>query len=160
MSTVRVELLCPGCAARLEAEDLRPACSACGAKVELREGGGFESGGPIERCACCGAEALYIAKDFNKNLGPVLIGLGCIAFWWGPIAGVASLLALTLVDRVVYHLRPEVTVCYACKAVYRQIARSPKHLPYELTYDETFEGTGAKPPIEGGRAAAPGPAGS
>ena len=47
-------------------------------------------------------------------------------------------------------LRPEVTVCYACKSIYRGVARNAAHLPYELTYDETFEGTGEKPRFEAG----------
>ena len=150
MSTPSVELLCPGCGARLSTSDLTPACPACRGRIRLGPGGGFEAGGPLERCAVCGAEAFHVAKDFNKNLGPVLILLGCAGFWWGALWGIASLALLTVLDRIVYRLRPEITVCYACKSVYRGVARNPVHLPYELTYDETFEGTGEKARIEPG----------
>ena len=52
---------------------------------------------------------------------------------------------LTVLDRIVDYQRPLVTVCYACKAVYRGLELNPAHKPYELMYDETFEGTGETP---------------
>ena len=67
-----LSLLCPACSVPLDATTLAPAC-ACGARIELREGGGFEAGGPVERCAVCGSEAFHIAKDFNKNLGVAVV---------------------------------------------------------------------------------------
>ena len=145
-----VIFLCPACEAQIRARDLEPVCTACGARIRLSQGGGFPGGGPITRCAACRSEALFRAKDFNKNLGLAIVALGCIGFWWGALTGIATLLALTVADRIVYHLRPEVTVCYACKSVYRDAALNPKHVPYELTYDETFEGTGEKALYEGG----------
>jgi hypothetical protein len=145
--TPALRLLCPACGSRVTATDLAPACPACGARIELLAGTGFEAGGPIGRCAACGSEALHVAKDFNRNAGLAIVALGAAGFYWGALAGVASLAALTVLDRVVYRLRPEVTVCYACKAVYRGVARNPIHRPYELTYDETFEGTGARPRV-------------
>lgn len=148
MTASSIEMLCPACAERVTATDLAPTCGHCQARIALRPDGGFEQGGPLARCAVCGSEAFYLAKDFNKNFGPVLIALGCIGFWWGALAGIASLTALTITDRIVYRLRPEVTVCYACKSIYRAAASNPRHHPYELTYDETFEGTGEKPRFE------------
>jgi hypothetical protein len=145
--TASVTFLCPACGGQVPATSLGPTCPGCRGAIELYPGTGFESGGPIGRCAACASEALYLAKDFNKNVGPVIIALGCVGFFWGAVAGVATLAALTIADRVVYRLRPEVTVCYACKAVYRGIRPNPAHHPYELTYDETFEGTGSKPPV-------------
>jgi len=144
-----VTFLCPACSRPVRARDLRPACPSCAVVIELREGGGWEANGPLARCAVCASEALHLAKDFNKNLGPLLVALGCIGFYWGALSGIVSLAVLTVIDRIVYRLRPEVTVCYACKAVYRDVTRNPRHLPYELTYDETFEGTGQKPGFRG-----------
>ena len=145
-----LEMLCPSCGGRLTVDTLRPRCESCRAEVTLSPGGGFEGGGPLTRCAACNSEAFYIAKDFNKNLGPVIVGLGCLGFYWGALAGIASLALVTVIDRIVYRLRPEVTVCYACKSIYRAVVRNDAHHGYELTYDETFEGSGEKPRFEVG----------
>jgi len=144
LSAASVTLLCPACGQRLQATDVAPRCP-CGAALELRPETGFEQGGPLTGCAACGSEAMYIAKDFNKNVGVAIVALGCLGFFWGALVGISTLVGLTIVDRVVYHLRPLVTVCYACKSVYRDVELNPIHRPYELTYDETFEGTGSPP---------------
>jgi hypothetical protein len=145
-----VAFLCPACSARVRASGLRARCERCAAEIELGGGGGFEAGEPLRACAVCGAESLHVARDFNKNLGVAIVALGATAFYWGALAGIGTLAALTVLDRIVYALRPEVTVCYACKAVYRGLPKNPQHRPYELTYDETFEGTGQKPRFRAG----------
>lgn len=150
-----ITFLCPACEGPLRATGLDPVCPRCAANIQLSGGGGFPGPGPIVHCAACKSEALFRAKDFNKNLGLAIVALGCIGFWWGALTGILTLLALTVADRMVYYLRPEVTVCYACKSVYRGSALNPTHLPYELTYDETFEGTGAKPVYEAEERATP-----
>ncbi len=142
-----VTLLCPNCEAMLVARDESPVCDACSAHVSLRSNTPFKDP-TISDCAVCGSEALYVAKDFNKNVGVLMVLLGCIGFYWGALAGVSTLVAMTILDRIVYRLRPMVTVCYACKSVYRQLDLNPVHKGYELTFDETFEGTGETPSFE------------
>src|SRR5262249_23765194 len=100
MTGPSVTFLCPVCDGRVAAAGApRPACPACRAEIELGTGTGFEAGGPLRRCAVCASEALYVAKDFNKNLGLAIVALGSLGFYWGFVPGLLSLVALTVADR-------------------------------------------------------------
>jgi hypothetical protein len=151
MTEERVTFLCPNCSQQVETVSDAATCEACDAQINLTAAPTGTA--QMASCVVCKSEALYVAKDFNKNFGVIIVLLGCAGFYWGAATGIASLVALTFVDRIVYYRRPMVTVCYACKSVYRGPI-NPALAPYDLTFDETFEGTGEKPAFTGGRATA------
>lgn len=43
-----------------------------------------------------------------------------------------SLLVCLAVDLLLYLLTKEVTVCYRCGAIYRGVARDPRHVAFDL----------------------------
>ena len=101
----------------------------------------------MERCAVCDAEAFFLQKDINRKLGLVVVALGSLVVFWNFFIGLGVLVLLAAADWLLYRLLPDVTVCYACKSVYRGGPKNPLHRAYELTVDEAFEGSGKIPAV-------------
>jgi hypothetical protein len=127
-----VHYLCRGCTWRLEAqagEGSLP-CPNCGADHQVVAP---PPDLPVTRCAFCGCEELYFQKDFNRATGIALVALGAVFVPW--TYGL-SLLAVTIVDFVLYKVLKDVTVCYSCRAVHRGYPLNPAHKPFDLvTHD-------------------------
>ena len=99
----------------------------------------------VDTCAVCGRDNLYIQKDLNRTLGilVVAIGVGCSILFFAqnrPFVAMLALVATALVDAVIYLLVSEVTVCYACHAIYRGFRRNPDHAPFNLELLERYGG--------------------
>ena len=99
----------------------------------------------MRSCVACGHDTLYIQKDFNRNLGIAIVGVGSLAavFFFSrgePLYGMLALIASAGLDFLIYSLVGEVTVCYACHAVYRGLARNPEHGPFDLKDLEKYGG--------------------
>ena len=134
-----VHFLCPKCEQRLAREAGEPArvCEHCGFATQVdapRES--------VERCAACGHEALYFQKDFNRATGVALVAVGAVFVPW--TYGL-SLLAVTILDYVVWRMVKDVIVCYDCQAVHRGYPPNPAFKPFDLvTHDRHVYG--AAPP--------------
>jgi hypothetical protein len=99
----------------------------------------------IRHCVACGHDALYIQKDFNRNLGVVIVAVGSLIslFFFSrsqPVYGMLALGTSAAVDFVIYKLVGDVTVCYACHAVYRGFLKNPKHSAFDLKDLEKYGG--------------------
>lgn len=99
----------------------------------------------MDACPSCGKRAFYIQKDFNRNLGlgiVILCGLVGLYYVWldQPYMFYAALGVAVLVDALLYLLLPEVTVCYACKAIFRGADRNPEHTGFDLHIADVYEG--------------------
>ena len=142
-----VTLLCPACDGRVSStlDDSDTSCPGCSAQVELRGRDNPDASQPLTLCVVCGSEAMFIQKDFNRKLGVALVAAGSLVVFWNFLVGLGVLVALAIADYFLYGLLPDVTVCYACKSVYRGVKRNPDHRAYELSVDETFEGSGQTP---------------
>jgi hypothetical protein len=71
------------------------------------------------------------------------VGIAASLFFFArnqPVFAMASLAATAGVDFLVYFLVGEVTVCYACHAVYRGFGRNPEHEPFDLKKLEKYGG--------------------
>jgi hypothetical protein len=91
----------------------------------------------------CGNHDLYRRKDFPHWLGmSILIG-ACLAsvvtYWlrrqwltWSILIGSA------LIDGLLYLLVGDVTVCYRCRALHRDLPASVQHPPFELGIAERY----------------------
>ena len=140
---MQLEFLCPACEQRVTTSDAsRAECAGCGRELRLLPDDSLRTGGPVSECAICGSRAFHTQKDFNRKLGVLIVALGGVVVFWNFFWGMAVLVVLALVDLLLYRRLPEVTVCYACKSVYRGVPTNPQHRAYELTADEAFEGTG------------------
>jgi hypothetical protein len=74
-----------------------------------------------------------------------IVGVGIVASLYffarnQPVLAMASLAATAVVDFLVYFLVGEVTVCYACHAVYRGFGRNTEHEPFDLKKLEKYGG--------------------
>jgi len=136
-----VHFLCKCCDWRLVSEAGAPllACENCRTANGVAAPAADQR---IDRCAACGGDQLYAQKDFNRTTGIVLVVIGAIFVPW--TYGL-SLLAVTILDFVVYYLVPEVEVCYACQAVHRGYPRNPAHKPFDLVIHDRHV-YGAAPP--------------
>lgn len=99
----------------------------------------------VKNCVACGHDTLYIQKDFNRRLGVAIVILGCLIalFFFSrsqPIYGMLALFVSAGVDLVIYSLVGDVTVCYACHAIYRGLQRNPDHGPFDLKDLEKYGG--------------------
>ena len=96
----------------------------------------------VARCAACDHDELYFQKDFNRTTGVALVAVGAVfvPWTWG-----LSLLAVTILDYVVWRIVKDVIVCYACQAVHRGYPPNPAFKPFDLaTHDRHVYG--AAPP--------------
>jgi len=99
----------------------------------------------VTTCISCGHDNLYIQKDFNRNAGIaiVVIGIAASLYFFAkgqPILAMSALGLTALIDFLVYFLVGEVTVCYACHAVYRGFEKNPGHEAFDLKKLEKYGG--------------------
>ena len=134
-----VHFLCLKCERRLARTAGEPphACEHCGAPSEVTAPETF-----VERCAACDHDELYFQKDFNRTTGVALVVVGAVFVPW---TYGASLLAVTILDYIVWRMVKDVIVCYRCQAVHRGYPANPALKPFDLvTHDRHVYG--AAPP--------------
>jgi len=107
--------------------------------------GSLLEGNVVTTCVSCGHDALYVQKDFNRQLGIGIVGIGiALSIYFfarsEPFLAMAVLGMTALVDFCAYFLVGEVTVCYSCHAVHRGFKRNPEHEPFDLKKLERFGG--------------------
>ena len=120
-------------------------CPACSAPVCVSFSDHILQDNTVDACPSCGKRAFYIQKDFNRNLGLGIVVLCAIVglyYVWldQPYMFYAALGFAVVVDAIFYLFLPEVTVCYACKAVFRGAKRNPEHLGFDLHIADVYEG--------------------
>lgn len=70
----------------------------------------------IDQCPACGSSHLYRQRDFNRLIGIGLVVVGvALAYWTYGM----SLLAVAVLDWMLYRLVGEVGCCYRCHAQIR-----------------------------------------
>ena len=134
-----VHYLCTQCERRLGRAAGEPAraCEHCGAASEVTA-----PATSVERCAACGHDELYFQKDFNRTTGVALVAVGAVFVPW--TYGL-SLLAVTILDYVVWRMVKDVIVCYRCQAVHRGYPPNPAFQPFDLVVHDRHV-YGAAPP--------------
>ena len=99
---------------------------------------------PLESCPKCGCPDLFIRKDFPQKLGVTIVAVAGIAFLVlaaNPhrfYVGLWILIFATALDAVLYLLVPKITVCYRCRAEFRDAPINPKHEGFELATAEKY----------------------
>lgn len=146
-----IHFQCRHCETELSVPTTAPStfpCLKCGQPVAMRISDSVRAGGAVDQCAVCGHEHLYVQKDFNRNLGLVVILMGIAASVFlfnrrNPLGAMLVLGVTALIDAGLYCLVGDVAVCYVCHAIYRSFPRNPSHHPFELMDLEKF---GGRPP--------------
>ena len=99
---------------------------------------------PLTQCPRCGCRELFIRKDFPQKLGLSIVIVAAVAFLWLASSrqrfylGAMVLLAAALLDAVLYWFVPRITVCYRCRAEFRDVPINPDHEGYELAVGEKY----------------------
>jgi hypothetical protein len=138
---------CPRCQAILRVAAVEAAteteCRQCGSSFALHP----EAIGPsgLEACPACMTTDLYVQKDFPQGLGLFIIFVGfaiSTVFWYYemPIPAYLVLVASMLLDYVMYHTVPDVTICYRCLSQLRGPGSHAdgRFKPFDLAIGERY----------------------
>jgi hypothetical protein len=118
-------------------------CRKCGRARPLREAAAER--GELVFCPICGTDELYVQKDFPQGLGLTIVIVGFAAstyFWYldQPIPALGILLVSALADMALFHLVPNVTICYRCLSQVRGDGSNSSHRykPFDLAVGERY----------------------
>jgi hypothetical protein len=85
-----------------------------------------------------------VRKDFPQKLGMAIVVAAAATFLVLAASrssfyvGALVLVAAAIVDAVMYLLVGKVTVCYRCRAEFRDVPLNPQHAPFELAIAEKY----------------------
>lgn len=119
-------------------------CPGCRHEISL-DTEATHAGRMLSRCPCCRCDEFFLRKDFPQKLG-LLIVIGAalfslILFARGRLLGsLAILLAVVIVDMVIYALVPKITVCYRCRSTFRGFPLNTHHKGFDLATAEKYRG--------------------
>jgi len=143
-----IQFGCRTCEAEISIPPLpanQAVCPACGKHQEIRVPADLEVSRNVRQCVACGHEDFYVQKDFNRQAGLIIVGIGVLSSTYFfdrrlPLYAMAALVVTALIDLVIYAVVPMVTVCYSCHAIYRDFNRTPEHEVFDLKKLEKFGG--------------------
>jgi hypothetical protein len=99
---------------------------------------------PLESCPECGCHDLFIRKDFPQKIGLLIVvtaGITFLILASNPhrfYLGAWVLVASVIIDLVLYFIVPKITVCYRCRAEFRDAPINPRHEGFELSTGEKY----------------------
>src|SRR5689334_3904491 len=99
---------------------------------------------PLTQCPTCGCRDLFVRKDFPQKLGMAIVVVAGAAFVVLAASrsrlylGAIVLLIAVIVDAGMYFLVGKVTVCYRCRAEFRDVPLNPRHEAFELAIAEKY----------------------
>jgi hypothetical protein len=99
---------------------------------------------PLESCPNCGCPDLFIRKDFPQKFGLLIVagaGITFLILAANPhrfYLAVCVLAAATALDALLYLFVRRITVCYRCRAAFRDVPLNPKHHGFDLSTGEKY----------------------
>src|SRR5437763_4140111 len=102
----------------------------------------------LQACPKCGCRDLFIRKAFPQKLGLAIVIVAGVAFvilaaWRAYFyVGALVLIAAAFIDSVLYWIVPKLTVCYRCRAEFRDVPVNPRHHGFELAVGEKYRNMG------------------
>jgi hypothetical protein len=99
---------------------------------------------PLTACPACGCTDLFVRKNFPQRLGLSIVILAGIAFLVLAASrnrfylGAIVLVVAAVIDALLYLLVPRITVCYRCRAEFRDVPVNPRHEGFELAIGEKY----------------------
>ena len=147
---MRITTYCQNCESELQFDSATDherdtACLSCNTPVRIAFSNRIRDDNTIDTCPSCGKRAFYIQKDFNRNLGlgvVIICALAGLYFVWvdKPFLFYVALGVAVVFDALLYLLLPEVTVCYACKTIFRGARKNHEHKGFDLHIADVYEG--------------------
>src|SRR5262245_56036875 len=107
---------CEGVVAVSPSQTDRVLCPHCKGNIPVFMSDSVVGRGIVTMCVSCGHDALYVQKDFNRQVGMAVVGLGIAASIYffarsQPLLAMGALGLTALIDFLAYILVREVTVC-------------------------------------------------
>jgi hypothetical protein len=99
---------------------------------------------PLKQCPTCDCRDLFVRKDFPQKLGLFVVFVAAGAFLVLAASrvhfylGATVLLVAALIDAALYCFVPRITVCYRCRAEFRDRPINPGHQGFELAIAEKY----------------------
>jgi hypothetical protein len=99
---------------------------------------------PLEACPTCGCTDLFVRKDFPQKLGLAIVVFAAVTFLVLAsrpryfYLGALVLVAAVVLDAAIYLFVGRVTVCYRCRAEFRDVPLNPRHEGFELAIAEKY----------------------
>src|SRR3954471_3640142 len=109
-----------------------------------------EPASPLKPCPACGCRDLFIRKNFPQKLGLFIVFLAAGTFLILAASrtyfylGAVVLLVAAAIDAALYAFVPKITVCYRCRAEFKQHPINPEHQGFELAIGEKYRKASAK----------------
>jgi hypothetical protein len=103
-------------------------CRHCQRSVDLRISESLRRAGRVDACAVCGNDRFYLQKDFNTRLGILIFAVGVLLSYHTYFL---SLFIATVIDFILYQVLKTVTICYQCRAIYRNFEEHPDHRGFD-----------------------------
>ena len=127
-----VEFVCEQCEkdnlTNLLEETIVIKCSHCDHETQKTLTKSMQAGGKLDRCVLCDKIRFYVQKDFNPRLGIIIFAIGVLFSYHTYFV---SLFVATLIDFILYQVLKTVTICYHCRAVYREFEEDPTHRGFD-----------------------------
>jgi hypothetical protein len=144
---MELTLSCPRCKATVRVAavetETETECRQCGAILPLHPEATGTAG--LVACPACMTADLYVQKDFPQGLGLFIIFVGfaiSTVFWYYemPIPAYLVLVVSILLDYVMYHAVPDVTICYRCLSQLRGPGSNAddRFKPFDLAIGERY----------------------
>jgi len=102
------------------------------------------AGAAIQACWVCGNQEFYVQRDFNRELGLLIVVASAmivflIMLLMDPFLGILCLAVIAIVDLIVYRSITSCTVCYLCQSVYRGYPVNPEQKSFYLGTEERYK---------------------
>jgi hypothetical protein len=103
-----------------------------------------DDGAPLTSCPHCNCRDLFVRKDFPQKLGLAIVICAAVAFLALAASrsnfylGAIVLVVAAAVDAAIYFFVPRITVCYRCRAEFRDRPLNPEHHGFELAIGEKY----------------------
>jgi len=98
----------------------------------------------LESCSACGCRDLFVRKAFPQKLGLTIVVVAGVSFLVLAARprtfylGVIVLVMAAVIDFLLYFFVPKITVCYRCRAEFRDAPINPAHRGFELATAEKY----------------------
>jgi hypothetical protein len=116
-------------------------CPACQAGIAVTMD---ETACELSSCPVCSGREFFVRKDFPQRAGLMLVfvfGIAATIFYYKQniVATFATLFLLVIIDAFIYFFVGKVSVCYKCRAEFRNIAYNPEHGGFDLATSEKYD---------------------
>ena len=142
---MRIVFACPAChrqnLAEVSSDTAAVRCDSCSWQRPVSAEN--RSNQEPTTCVVCGCGDIWRQKGFPPRVGVLCVVIGALisTFFWNrmePVWSFGVLLAVALLDGVLYFLLRDVLVCYRCRTQHRRAVLDGRHEQFDLETHERY----------------------